>query len=269
VFRSLSSFRDSWRPEEEAATSGVFRILSEDGPSTSTQNLTATTLHVSPSEGTSRIETVVTTQSECQKKHSTKPRISTELPNKLHISGNKDSRTNAMADKTSGDQTPDSCAKRTELSKRIDVKEFVSSEGNRGDSEPSGDTAQHELHPPRSVSEKLESNSCTYIKLESSSTSSGEHQGMHPAARDTGQQRGASPLSRASSPGTNSSSGSFYNFSSTTEATADSRGLRTTPMGSTTGLLPDNSCSSHSKLHVSTHFAERLTLSTLHTRYID
>jgi len=71
---------------------------------------------------------------------------------------------------------------------------------------------------------------------------------MHPAARDTGQHHGFSlsvvpQLSRASSPGTNSSSGSSYNLSSTTEAT----GLRETPMGSTTRLLPDNSSSSYSK----------------------
>ncbi|PNF23126.1 hypothetical protein B7P43_G06687 [Cryptotermes secundus] len=79
---------------------------------------------------------------------------------------------------------------------------------------------------------------------------------MHPAARDTGQQhgfgsRGVSPLSRASSPSTNSSSGSSYNLSSTTETTGESRGPRATLMGSTTGLLSDNSSScSQSKTKV-------------------
>lgn len=230
-----------------AAVTGVFRVLSEDVPSGSRQDLTTTTVSILPSEATAR--TAVTKQSESQTL-----KTSNRVAEKTQISGIQTSITNPVTVKTSEKQTPVYQDKGSELSKRNDTKNLDSSEAKRGESEPSGDIVHQKFHPPGSVSEALVGSSSKYKKLKSSTslTASEEHKGMHPAARDTGQQHGFSlsvvpQLSRASSPGTNSSSGSSYNFSSTTEAT----GLRETPMGSTTRLLPDNSSSSQSKFKVS------------------
>jgi hypothetical protein len=259
VFRPLAAYRESWNPEEGVAASGVFRSLSEDGPSKTTHDLTSTKIYIRPSEELDRIKHVVTKQSE-----DLKPATSNEIPEKRQIS-------DLMTDNTGGKNRSECRDNGTELYKRSDIKKLDSSEAKRGESEPSGDSAQHTFPPSGSVSETLAGNRSRCFKLESSLTlsSSAEHQGMHPAARDTGQQRGFGSSgvtlpSRASSPGTNSSSGSSCNFSSTTERTGDSRGLRATPMGSTTGLLPDNTSScSQSKLKVSTDFAMSLTLSML------
>lgn len=246
VFKPLSSYRQPWNAEENvAAVSGVFRVLSEDVPSRSKQDLTTTTVYFLPSEATARTETAVTKQSEPEKL-----RTSNRVAENTQISENKASKTNPVTVQTSGKQRPVYQDKGSKLSKRNDTKNLDSSEAKRGESEPSGDITHHKFHPPGSVSEALVGNSSRYYKLDVSSslTASEEPKGMHPAARDTGQHHGfslsvVSQLSRASSPGTNSSSGSSYNFSSSTEATGDSKGLRETPMGSTTGLLPDNSSS--------------------------
>lgn len=248
VFRPLSSYRESWNPEEGMAASGVFRTLSEDGPPTTPRDMTTTVIYSAPSEDTVRIESDVTRQSESQK-----VRTSSNVANKPQISGTKDSRTNSVADKRNGNERPVLPDVSSELSERSCIKKLDLSEATRVEGEPSGDSTHYNFHPPGapgSASETLAANSSRYLKLEPSSSlsSTGESQGMNPAARDTGQQRGfgssgVSPLSRASSPGTNSSSGSSYNLSSTTETTGDSRGPRATPMGSTTGLLSDNSSS--------------------------
>jgi hypothetical protein len=273
VFKPLSSYRQPWNAEENvAAVSGVFRVLSEDVPSRSKQDLTTTTVYFLPSEATARTETAVTKQSEPEKL-----RTSNRVAENTQISENKASKTNPVTVQTSGKQRPVYQDKGSKLSKRNDTKNLDSSEAKRGESEPSGDITHHKFHPPGSVSEALVGNSSRYYKLDVSSslTASEEPKGMHPAARDTGQHHGfslsvVSQLSRASSPGTNSSSGSSYNFSSSTEATGDSKGLRETPMGSTTGLLPDNSssyCQSKPKVstdpfHV-THEISRLRLLTI------
>lgn len=238
----------------------MFRVLCEDVPSRSRQGLTTTTVSILPSEATARTETAVTKQSESETL-----KTSNRVVEKTQISDTQASITNPATVKTSEKQRPVYKDKGSELSKRNDTKNLDSSEAKRGESEPSGDIAHRKFHPPGSVSEALADSSSRYRKLESSTslTASEEHKGMHPAARDTGQQHelGLSvvpQLSRASSPGTNSSSGSSYNFSSTTEAT----GLRETPMGSTTRLLPDNSASSQSKFKVSAE------VSVLHSWYI-
>jgi len=228
----------------------VFRVLSEDVPSTSRQDLTNTTVSILPSEATARAETLKT---------------SDRVAEKTQISDIQASITHPVTDKTSEKQRPVFQDKGSELSKRNDTKNLDSSEAKRGESEPSGDIAHQTFQPTGSVSESLVGSSSSYKKLESSTSSaaSEEHKGMHPAARDTGQHHEFSlsvvpQLSRASSPGTNSSSGSSYNLSSTTEAT----GLRETPMGSTTRLLPDNYSSSESKFKVSAK------LSVLHSWYL-
>jgi hypothetical protein len=255
VFKPLSSYRDSWDAKQNVATvSGVFRVLSEDIPSRTKQDLTTSTVYVIPSEPTARTESAVTKQ-----KQSENRRTSSRVAENTQTSDNKASETNPVTVKTSEKQRPVYQDNGSELSKRNDTKNPDSSEAECGESEPSGDIQHHKVHPPGSVSEALVGSSTRDNKLEYSSslTGSEEHKGMHHAARDTGQQHGfslsvVSPLSRASSPGTNSSSGSAYNFLSTTEATGDSNGLRETPMGSTTGLLPDNSSAcSQSKLKVS------------------
>lgn len=254
MFRPLASYREYWNPEQGVAASGVFRSLSEDRPPTAAHGLTTTKIYITPSEVAGKIETVVTEQSERRK-----PTASSEVPNTLQVPSDKDSRTNPVADKTSENDRPDCHERGSELSKRNETKKLNSSGAKRDGSEPSGDSTQH-ASAPGSGSETVAGNRSRSFKLESSSAvpAGAEHQGMHPAARDTGQQQGfgssgVSVLSRASSPGTNSSSGSSYNLSSTTEATGDSRGLRATPMGSTTGLLSDNTSScSQSKLKVST-----------------
>ena len=249
-FKSVSSFREP-RNASVAAVNGVFRVLSEDVPSRST------TVSILASEATAGTETAKTIQSEPETLK-TRNRVA----EKTQISDIQASITNPVTVKTSEKQRPVYQGKGSELSKRNDTKNLDSSEAKRGESEPSGDIAHQKFHRPGSVSEALVGSSSRYKKLESSTslTASEEHKGMHPAARDTGQQHGFSlsvvpQLSRASSPGTNSSSGSSYNFSSTTEAT----GLRETPMGSTTRLLPDNSSSSQSKFKVSAE-AVRVTL---------
>lgn len=247
LFKSLSQFRESSNANVAAVT-GVFRVLSEDVPSRSRQDLTNTTVSILPSEAAARAETLKTSNS---------------VAEKTQISDIQASITHPVTDKTSEKQRPLYQGKGSELSKRNDTKNSDSSEAKRGESETSGDIAHQTLHPTGSVSEALVDSSSRYKKLESSTSTaaSEEHKGMHPAARDTGQQHhGFSlsvvpQLSRASSPGTNSSSGSSYNLSSTTEAT----GLRETPMGSTTRLLPDNSSSSESKFKVSAE-AFRVTL---------
>lgn len=238
LFKFLSSSRESSNANVAAVT-GVFRVLSEDVPSRSRQDLTNTTVSILPSEATARAETLKTSNS---------------VAEKTQISDIQASVTNPVTDKTSEKQRPLDQGKGSELSKRNDTKNLDSSEAKRGESEPSGDIAHQTFHPTGSVSEAIVGSSSRYKKLESSTslTASEEHKGMHPAAHDTGQQHGFSlsvvpQLSRASSPGTNSSSGSSYILSSTTEAT----GLRETPMGSTTRLLPDNSSSSESKYKVS------------------
>lgn len=250
MFKPLSSYRET-RIEEAnvAVVSGIFRVLTEDVPPRSRQDLKTTTVCISPSEATARTESVVTIQSESRNR----------VAERTQISDIKASKTNPVTVKIGEKQGPVYQEKGSELSKRNDTKNLDSSEAKRSESEPSGDIAHHKFQPPGSVSQALVGSSSRYKKLESSTslTASEEHKGMHPAARDTGQQHGfslsaVSQLSRASSPGTNSSSGSSYNFSSTTEATGDSKGLRETPMGSTTGLLPDNSSSaSQSKFKVS------------------
>jgi hypothetical protein len=268
VFRPLSSYRESWNPEEGVTASGVFRTLSEDGPPSTTRDMTTNVIYNTQSEDAVQMETAAIKQSESQK-----VRTSSNIPIKPQISGTEDSRTNSVADKRKGNKRSGQYDVRSEVSKGNCIKKPDLSEAKRVESEPSGDSTHYNVHPPgppASVSETLASASCSYVKLEPSSSlpSPGESQGMHPAARDTGQQhgfgsRGVSPLSRASSPGTNSSSGSSYNFSSTTETTGDSRGPRATPMGSTTGLLSDNSSScSQSKPKVSTGFIMRLALTS-------
>lgn len=229
----------------------MFRALSEDVPSRSGQDLTNTTVSILPSESTASAETL---------------KKSNSVAEKTQISDIQASVTHPVTDKTSEKQRPVNQNKGSELSKRNDTKNLDSSEAKRGESEPSGDIAHQTFHPTGSVSEALVGSSPSYKRLESSTSSaaSEEHKGMHPAARDTGQHHGFSlsvvpQLSRASSPGTNSSSGSSYNLSSTTEAT----GLRETPMGSTTRLLPDNSSSSYSKFKVSAE-GFRVTLVASH-----
>jgi len=244
LFKSLSSFRES-RNASVAAVNGVFRVLSEDVPSRSRQDLTNTTVSILASEAVSRTETAETIQSQPE---TLKPR--NRVAEKTQISEIQASIRNPVTVKTTIKQRPVYQGKGTELSKRNDTKNLDSSEAKRDESEPSGDIEHQKFHRPGSVSEELVDSGSRYKKLESSTSLivSEEHKGMYPAARDTGQQHGFSlsvvpQLSRASSPGTNSSSGSSYNFSSTTEATV----LRETPMGSTTRLLPDNSFSSQSK----------------------
>jgi hypothetical protein len=274
VFRPLSSYRESWNPEEGVAATGVFRTLSEDGPPSTTRDMTTAVMYKTESEDTLRIETAATRQSEGQE-----VRTSSNIRNKPQISGTKDSTSNSAADKRNGNERPAHSDVSSGLSKRNCIKKSDLSEAKRVESEPSGDSTHYNFTPPglpSSASETLACGSGRYVKLESSLLSSpGESQGMHPAARDTGQQhgfgsRGVSPLSRASSPGTNSSSGSSYNLSSTTETTGDSKGPRATPMGSTTGLLSDNSSScSQSKPKVSTDFTMGLALYFLGTIYLD
>jgi hypothetical protein len=214
-------------------------------------DLPTTTVYTAPSEATATTETAVTIQSESETL-----KTSNRVAEETQISA---SITNPVTVKTGEKQRPVYRKKGTELSTRNDTKNLDSSEAKRGESEPSGDIAHQKLQSSSSVSEALAGSSSGYKTLEfnTSATASEEHKGMHPAVRDTGQQHGFSlsvvpQLSRASSPGTISSSGSSYNFSSTTEATGDSKGLRETPMGSTTGLLPDSSSSSsQSKIKVS------------------
>jgi hypothetical protein len=263
VFKPLTAYREHRNAKEGIAVSGVFRTLSEDGPTEATHSLTTTKIYIRPSEETERIETVVKKQLE--NRHSA---ASSEVPKKLEILGNKDSKTNLIKGNTGGTRKPACRSTISEPSEQNDIRKLRSSESKRGESEPSGDSAQHTFPAAGSASETLAGNRTSYVKLESASTASSkeEHQGMHCGARDTGQQRGfgssgVTGLSRPSSPETNSSSGSSYNISSTTEATGDVRGLGATPMGSTTGLLPDNTSScSQSKLKVSTDFAVSLTL---------
>ena len=235
----------------------MFRVLSEDVPFRSRQDLANTTVSILPSEVTVTTETAVTKLSESETL-----KTSNRVAEETQISDIQASITNPVTVKTSENQRPEYEDKGSELSRRNDTKNLDSSEAKLGESEPSGDIAHQMFHTPGSVSEALVGSSSRYKKLESSTslTSSEEHKGMQPAARDTGQQHEFSlsvvpQLSRASSPGTNSSSGSSYNFSSTTEAA----GLRETPMGSTTRLLPDNSSYSHSKFKVSAE-AFRVTL---------
>ena len=254
VLKALSSYRSSRNAEEnnEAAT-GVFRVLSEDGPSGNERDLTATKVYVRSSEAAARIEGAVTDQTEWKSL-----KTSSHVVQKTEVPESEACKTNPVTIKISGKQRPVYEDKCSERSKRNDTTNVDSSEAKRGESEPGGDITHHKFHPPGSVSEAVVGNRSRYSKLESSSSfiALEEHKGMQLAARDTGQQHNfglsvVSQLSRASSPGTISSSGSSYNFSSTTEATGDSRGLRETPMGSTTGLLPENSCScSQSKLKV-------------------
>jgi hypothetical protein len=263
VFKALSSYRSSRNAEEnnEAAT-GVFRVLSEDGPSGNERDLTATKVYVRSSEAAARIGSAVTNQSECKSL-----KTSSHVVQKTEVPESEASKTNPVTVKTSGKQRPVYEDKCSERSTRNDTTNVDSSEAKRGESEPGGDIRQHKFHPPGSVSEAVVGNRSRYSKLESSSSFIGleEHKGMQLAARDTGQQHnfGLSVVSQLSRAGTISSSGSSYNFSSTTEATGDSRGLRETPMGSTTGLLPENSCScSQSKFKVGT------VLSNV-TKYLD
>lgn len=274
VFRPLSSYRETWNPEEGVTTSGVFRTLSEDGPPSATRDVTNNVIYDTQSKDTVLIETASARQSGSQEVST-----SSDIPNKPQISGTKDSRTNSVAEMRNGNERSGHSDVSSELSKRNCIKKSDLSEAKRVDSEPSGDSTHYNFHPPgppSSASETLACGSCRYVKVESSSSlsSPGKSQGMHPAALDTGQQhgfgsRGVPPLSRASSPGTSSSSGSSYNFSSTTETTGDSRGPRATPMGSTTGLLSDNSSScSQSKPKVSTGFTIGLALYVLRAMYL-
>jgi len=252
LFNSLS-FRETRNEQDVAAITGVFRALPEDVPSSSRQDLTTTTVRTVPSEATARTESAVTIQSEPETL-----KTSNRVAEETQISDIEAPIINPVTVKTGEKQRRVYQKKGSELSTRNDTKNLDSSEAKRGESEPSGDIAHHKLHSSGSVSEALAGSSTTDKKLESSTsvTASEEHRGMHPAVRDTGQQHGFSlsvvpQMSRASSPGSVSSSGSSYNFSSTTEATGDSKGLRETPMGSTTGLLPDSSSSSQSKHKVS------------------
>lgn len=249
VFRPLSSYRESWNPEEGVAASGVFRTLSEERSSATTRDIRTTTIYNLPSEDAVRIKPAVAKQCD-----SLEVIPSSNFSYKSHISAAKDSRTNSVADKGNGREGAEYRDGSSESSKRNRIKKSDLSDGSRVKSEPSGDSTHYNLHapdPPASASETVAVSSSRLSKLEASFwlSSAGESQGMHLAARDTGQQHGlgssgVTPLSRASSPGTNSSSGSSYNFLSATETTGDSRGPRTTPMGSTTGLLSDNSSSS-------------------------
>jgi hypothetical protein len=254
VFRPLSSYRQSWNPEEGLAASGVFRTLSEERPPATTRDIQTTTIYNSPFEDSVRIKpAVVDSQNVIQ---------SCDLPNKSHVSAANDSRPNSVAGQDNGSENTGYRDGSSERPKRKCNKKSDSSDGSRVESEPSGDSTHYNLHVPGlTASVTVAVSSSRHSKLEASYTlpSGGESEGMHLAARDTGQQHGVgssgvSPLSRASSPGTNSSSGSCYNFAAATE-TGDSRGPRTTPMGSTTGLLSDSSSSySQTKPKVSTGF---------------
>jgi len=248
LFKSPSSFREP-RNANVAAVTGVFRVLSEDVPSRSRQDVTKTTVSILPSEATARTDNAVAIQSESETL-----KTNNRAAGKTQLSDIQASITNPVTVKTSEKQRPVYQDKGSKLSRRNDTKNLDSSQAKRGESEPSGDIVHQMFQPPDSVSEALVGSSSRYKKLESSTslTASEEHKGMHPAARDTGQQHGFNlsvvpQMSRASSPETSSSSGSSYNFSSTTEVT----GLRETPMGSTTRLLPDNTSSSQSKFKVS------------------
>lgn len=237
VFRPLSDYNDSWSPPGDVTVSGVFRSLSDEGPPPSRKELPSPTtkIYIGPIENTSRIET--------------KPPMgfSTKIATGSSTDKNRISNYGGVGGTTVSQGVYSD--KSGEVSKRNGIKRLDSStEAKRGErvSDPSGDSAQLAYRSSAAVSEVVAGKGSTYAKLDTCSSSSSS--GMHPEARDTGQQRGASPLSRASSPG--SSSGSSYNLSSTTDTTADSRGLRVTPMGSTTGLLTDSTTCSQSKLKV-------------------
>jgi hypothetical protein len=251
MFKSLS-FLETSNDQDVAATTGVFRTLPEEFPTRSRQDLTTTTVYTVPSEATAGAETAVTIKSESETL-----KTSNRVAEEPQISDIEASVTNTVTVKTGEKQRPVNQKRGKELSTRNDTKNLDSSEAKRGDSEPSGDIAHHKLHSSGSVSEALVRSSSRYKKSEfTSEAATEEHKGMHPAVRDTGQQHGFSlsvvpQMSRASSPGTISSSGSSHNLTSTTEGTGDSNGLRETPMGSTTGLLLDSSSTSHSKFKVS------------------
>jgi hypothetical protein len=247
-FKSLS-FLETSNDQDVAAITGVFRTLPEDFHSRSRQDLTTTTACTVPSEATAGAETAVTIKSESETL-----KTSNRVAEEPQISDIEASIINPVTVKTGEKQRPVYQKKGLELSTRNDTKNLDSSEAKRGDGEPSGDIAHHKLHSSGSVSEALVRSSSRNKNTSVAATE--EHKGMHPAVRDTGQQHGFSlsvvpQMSRASSPGTISSSGSSNNFTSTTEDTGDSKGLRETPMGSTTGLLLDSSSTSHSKFKVS------------------
>ena len=248
VFRPLSDYNGSWSPPADVTVSGVFRSLSDEGPLPPSKELPSPTtkIYIGPTESTTRIET------------SSPEKFSTRITTGLSSGKNEILNFGGNGVTSGKDKDAYTADKSREISKRSGIKRLDSSEAKRGvrGSDPSGDSAQLAYSSSAVVSEVIAGKRPAYAKLDtcSSSSSSGDipRQGMHPEARDTGQQRGASPLSRASSPG--SSSGSSYNLSSTTDNTADSRGLRVTPMGSTTGLLPDSTTCSQSKLKVGIMF---------------
>lgn len=264
VFRPLSSYRESWNPAEGVASSGMFRTLPEGRPSTAAEDVAFVTIYNAPCEESVRITNAATEQSDIQ-------RVTTASNvAKSSISDTEDTTANPVSAESNRNKRPGHRAVGSEHPRRNYTKKSDLSEGCRADSEPSGDSTHYSLHPhgpPHSAGATLGVSSGRYSELESSSTvsSAGESRGMHQAARDTGQlhglgSTGVSPLSRASSPGTTSSSGSSYNFSSTTETAGDNRGPRATPMGSTTGLLSDNSSScSQTKPKVRAAFTMRLT----------
>ncbi|PSN34599.1 hypothetical protein C0J52_23428 [Blattella germanica] len=234
VFRPLSEYDD-------VTVSGVFRPLSEEGITAITRAAMpspTTKIYIGPPDSTpDRFSTRITTGEPLGR-----------ISEKIVVPGDMNSGKIVV---TAGRDSVDKreLSSKTNGIKKSDSQLLVAKRG-RSLCEPSGESTQLTYRSSSSVSEVVAGGRSSYAKLESSSssTSSGDspQQGMHPEARDTGQQRGASPLSRASSPG--SSSGSSYNLSSTTDTTQDSRVLRVTPMGSTTGLLPNSTVNSHSKL---------------------